>query len=86
MKVTQVMFSGLAARQFTYKFNLEHATSIVVEEEFKEGVPFITFDLQDMPSDMVFKFAYTLGRLQKRLADDDELFLPTDQYPMPPRD
>ncbi|GAA3523321.1 hypothetical protein GCM10022393_42700 [Aquimarina addita] len=86
MKVTEVMYANLAAKQYTYKFNQTYNTKVKIFLETKEGTPFVTIDFNDTPINLVFKFGYELGEIQERLTSESELMLPIDQYPLPPKE
>jgi hypothetical protein len=84
MKITEVMYANLAAKQFAHKFNQIYNTQVKVFLETKEGTPFVTIDFGDTPENLIFKFGYELGEIQERLTSKNELMLPIDQYPLPP--
>jgi hypothetical protein len=84
MKITEVMYANLAAKQYAHKFNQVYNTQIKVFLETKEGTPFVTIDFEDTPKNLIFKFGYELGEIQERLTSENELMLPTNQYPLPP--
>jgi hypothetical protein len=85
MTITQVMFADLAAKQFAAKFNEINGTAIQVSNTIKEGTPFVTIDFLDTPKELIFTFAFELGKIQKRLERDGSLMLPVSQYPLPPQ-
>ncbi|MBO0590852.1 hypothetical protein I2486_05470 [Cellulophaga sp. E16_2] len=86
MKVTEIMFSGLAAKQYAHFFNKENDTAIKIATESKEGISFVTIDFSDTPIDLALSFMYKIGELQEGLRTDKELLLPIGQYPLPPKE
>ena len=84
MKVTEIMFSGLAAKQYTHFFNQENGTNLKVSTEINEGICFVTIDFENTTIDLMVKFMYRMGELQEGLRNDRELMLPIRKYPLPP--
>jgi hypothetical protein len=84
MKVTEIMFSGLAAKQYTYFFNQENGTNLKVSTETREGICFVTIDFENSSIELMVKFMYRMGELQEGLRNDRELMLPIGKYPFPP--
>jgi hypothetical protein len=84
MKVTEVMFAELAVEQYSYWFNKKYGTTIKHSSEVKEGVPFVTIDFGDTSKELIFKFSFELGKIQKRLMKSGDFMLPVDEYPFPP--
>ncbi|TPN89227.1 hypothetical protein [Aquimarina algicola] len=86
MKITEIMFSGLAAKQYAYFFNRENNTTIKISTESKEGISFVTIDFSDTHIDLALSFMYKIGELQEGLRTGRELLLPIGQYPLPPKE
>lgn len=86
MTITEMMFSGFAVRQLQFKFNSIHKTNIDSYAKTEEGITFVTIDFKDTSKELIFKFAFELGEIQKRLAKEGSLMLPLDEYPLPPSD
>ncbi len=86
MKVTEIMFSGLAAKQYTYFFNKENNTTIKISTESKEGITFVTIDFSDTHIDLALSFMYKIGEIQEGLRIDRELLLPIGKYPLPSKE
>lgn len=84
MIITEIMFSGFAVRQFEFKFNSTHKTNIYSSIQTQDGTTFVTIDFGETSKELIFRFAFELGKIQKRLAKEGELMLPIDQYPLPP--
>ena len=84
MKVTKIMYAPTAVTQFTYRFNKENNTHIEHTHEIIEGSPFVTIDFKETSRDLVFHYAYKLGRIQNYLAQKGEELLPLADYPFPP--
>jgi len=85
MKITEVMYSGIAVKQLAYSFNKEYFTDITIGIEMKEGNSFVTIDFGEMSKEMIFKFSFKLGKTQKHLMKTREFMLPIKQYPLPPK-
>lgn len=84
MKITEIVYSGIAVRQLAYSFNKAHGTNISISLEMKEGNSFVTIDFGDLSKEMIFGFTYKLGMTQKHLMITKDFILPITQYPMPP--
>ena len=84
MRIKEIVYAPTAVEQFIYKFNRTNSTSIeLVKREIIDGTPFVTIDFKNTKMELVYKFAYTLGSLQKYLAMKGENLLPLDEYPFP---
>ncbi|WP_010523145.1 hypothetical protein [Aquimarina agarivorans] len=86
MKVTEIMYSGIAVRQLVYSFNKEFSTEIFTSIEMKEGNSFVTIDFGNTSKELIFKFSFKLGKTQKLLMKTREFMLPIGQYPLPPEE
>ncbi|MBA6155206.1 hypothetical protein H3Z83_01525 [Tenacibaculum sp. S7007] len=85
MILKEIVYAPTAVKQLIYKFNNENLTKIeFIETEIMDGTPFVTMDFKDTPAELIYKFAYKLGSLQKYLAMKGDSWLPLDQYPFPP--
>lgn len=86
MKVTEVMFSGVAAKQYAYFFSKENNVDLKISTETKEGICFVTVHHEGVRVDLLLSFMYKMGELQEALRNDRELMLPVDKYPLPPKE
>ena len=84
--MTEIMFSGLAAKQYAYFFNKENGTNLKITIESKEGITFVTIDFGNTTIDLMMKFIYKMGELQEGLRSERELLLPIGKYPLPRKD
>ena len=82
MKITEIMFSGLAARQYVNFFNDKNNLEIEVYLENKEGISFVTVDFKQTSIEKALSFMYKLGELQEELRNEGELMLPIEKYPL----
>ena len=85
MKVTEIMYSGMAVRQLAYSFNKEFFTDIAISVEMKNGNSFVTIDFGSTSKKLIFKFSFELGKTQKHLMKTREFMLPIEQFPLPPK-
>ena len=86
MKITEIMYSGIAVRQLVYSFNREFFTDISTSIEMKEGNSFVTIDFGNVSKELIFKFSFKLGKTQKLLMKTREFMLPIEKYPLPPKE
>lgn len=82
MKVVKLVYAEIAAMQLTKLFNEEFGTTIGIETEIRDGTAFILLDFAELPQDLVFRFAYELGYVQKWAMQTQSQFLP-DWYRLP---
>lgn len=82
--ITEMIFANLAASQYVYWFNSNKGTEVTAELETLDGTPFVTFDLKNTREELVFNLGYELGLIQERLTREQEIMLPTGDFPLPP--
>lgn len=84
MKVTKIMYSGIAVKQLAFSFNEKHGTNISVDIDMREGNSFVTIGFGEISEEMIFEFSFELGKTQKLLMTTKEFMLPLGKYPLPP--
>lgn len=83
MKLEQMVYAPMAAKQFTHRFNIENGTKISTSSDVRDGTPFVLFNFRDTSPELVFKYAYRLGNIQTYLENKREALLSVVDYPMP---
>lgn len=86
MKIQQVFFANIAVIQFTFWFNKQNKTKISAISEHKEGVPFVTIDFGNLNPELVFQYAYNLGKIQKDLISKNIFAIDDINYPLPSKE
>lgn len=87
MIIKEIVYAPTAVKQYIFKFNNENSTKIeFITTEMLDGTSFVTIDLKNTSIELVYKFAYSLGTLQKYLAIEGESWLPLDEFPFPPEE
>jgi hypothetical protein len=84
MKITEIMFSGLAAKQYAHFFNQNNGINLNLSTIIKEGICFVTIDFGNTSIELIAQFMYRMGEIQEGLRNDRELMLPIEKYPLPP--